>query len=73
LYVANGAGVEEKLRREERGDGKDLAMGAERGSRAEGMRKRRRIEMAIVGAGHWQWLNCFECASRFPRFVFFWD
>ena len=37
------------MRRDERGEGKDFLRGAERGSRIEGMRKRWRIETAIVG------------------------
>lgn len=57
LKVANGVGVEEKARREERGEGKDFFEGKESGSRIDGMRKRWRIEVAMVGVGRWQWLR----------------
>jgi hypothetical protein len=50
LYVANGVGVEEKLRASE-GIVWDLAFRLERGSRIEGIRNRRRSETAIVGCG----------------------
>lgn len=53
LYVERTLGVEEKFRREERGEGKDFLRGKERGSRIEGIRKRWSIEAAIVVGDGW--------------------
>lgn len=51
------------MRREERGEGKDFLMGWLMGCRREGMRKRWRIEVAIVAEGGWQYNGMGERES----------
>jgi hypothetical protein len=55
------------LRREERGEGKDFLMGAQIGSRTEGMRKRWRIGAAIVAVGGWG--RELEVSLEMPGFL----